>query len=97
MRIDVIGKHMEITDPILKYAESKTQKLLKFFDGTQQITVVCEQGKHGSFDVELRVDVVKHKDFIARCSAGDLYECIDLAVDKATRQLRDFKEKLKNG
>jgi len=95
MRIDVVGKHLQITDAITQYATTKAEKLLKFFDGTQQITVVCEQLPHAKFAVEVRVDVVKHEDFIAHAETEDLYSAIDLAVDKVGRQVRDFKEKLK--
>jgi len=95
MRIDVIGRHLEITDPIRKYAESKAEKLLKFFNGTQQIRVYLEGNKKGEFTAEIAVDVVKHKDFIARATATDLYASIDEAVDKASRQVKDFKEKLR--
>ncbi|MGE3106903.1 MAG: ribosome-associated translation inhibitor RaiA [Phycisphaerales bacterium] len=95
MRIDVVGKHLQITEAIEKYAAQKAEKLLKFFDGTQQITIVCEALPQHKFTVELRVDVVKHKDFISHASADDLYAAIDLAVDKSQRQLRDFKEQLR--
>jgi putative sigma-54 modulation protein len=98
MRIDVIGKHIEVTPAIQKYAETKAERLTKIFDGTQQIKVLLEspKGKAGEFHVEVVVDVVKHKDFIANATEADLYAAIDVAVDKAQRQLRDFKEKLRN-
>ncbi len=97
MRIDVIGKHLEVTDAIRQYAESKAEKLVKIFDGTQLIRVVLvqESGKDHQFEVEIAVDVVKHEDFISRAKGTDLYGCIDLCVDKSQRQLRDFKEKLR--
>ncbi len=97
MRIDVVGKHMTVTDAIQHYAEQKVEKLLKVFDGTQQIRVLLEETKDkaGDFKVEVVVDVVKHKDFIANAVGTDLYACIDGAVDKAQRQLRDYKEKLR--
>src|SRR5690606_12724954 len=62
MRIDVVGKRMEVTDAIREYAETKLGKLLRFFDGTQQISVVIEEMKHKEFAVEVVVDVVKHED-----------------------------------
>lgn len=98
MRIDVIGKHMEITEAIQKYAEGKVQKLTKYFDGTQQIRVYLESpaGKTKEFEVEVVVDVVKHDDFISRAKGPDLYACIDDCVEKSARQLRDFKEKLRS-
>jgi putative sigma-54 modulation protein len=97
MRIDVVGKHIEITPAIQEYAQKKAEKLTKIFDGTQQIRVLLEspQGKKSEFHVEIVVDVEKHQDFIANCTGPDLYAAIDTAVDKAARQVRDFKEKLK--
>jgi putative sigma-54 modulation protein len=96
MRIDVIGRHMDLTDAIRTYAESKAEKLLKIFDGTQQIRLLLEADKHHQFSVEVVVDVVKHEDFVASTKGPDLYACIDECTDKAQRQLRDFKEKLRN-
>ncbi len=98
MRIDVIGKHLEVTPAIQAYAQTKAEKLTKYFDGTQQIKVVLESpsGRAGEFHVEVVVDVVKHKDFVANAVESDLYAAIDVAVDKAQRQLRDYKERLKN-
>jgi putative sigma-54 modulation protein len=98
MRIDVIGKHMEVTDAIRQYALQKADKLTKFFDGVQLITVRLEEATHKhtkTFHVEITVDVVKHEDFVANSEGTDLYHGIDEAVDKASRQLTTFKEKLK--
>jgi putative sigma-54 modulation protein len=95
MRIDVVGKHMEVTDAIREYAETKMEKLLRFFDGTQHISVVIEEVKHREFAVEVVVDVVKHDDLVAHARDDDLYAAIDLAADKAERQIRDYKEKLR--
>ncbi|MGP1346725.1 MAG: ribosome hibernation-promoting factor, HPF/YfiA family [Phycisphaerales bacterium] len=95
MRIDVSGKHMEVTPAILEYATKKCDRFTKFYDGTQQIQVVVEQLPKDKFEVELRVDVEKHPTFIATHDGDDLYKCIDGASDKMVRQLHDFKERLK--
>lgn len=98
MRIDIIGRHLDITDAIRTYAENKVAKLTRFFDGTQQIRVYLENpaGRAKEFKVEVAVDVVKHQDFIAHAHGHDLYACIDECVEKAARQLKDFKEKLRS-
>lgn len=96
MRIDVSGKHMEVTQAIEEHAESKTSKLSRYYDGVQQVRVVMEKAPHDSFAVEVCVDVEHHDTFVARENGEDLYKCIDGATDKMARQLRDFKEKLKN-
>lgn len=97
MRIEVTGRHMEITPAIQEYAESKCGRLTRYFDRIQEIVVlVSEQPKPAQFDVEIRVDVEHRDDFVARAQGQDLYEAIDLCVDKMSRQLTEFKERLKN-
>lgn len=100
MRIEVVGRDVEITDAIRQHAETKAGKLTKYFDGVQQITFTITRPDHahrGPYDVELIVDVVKHDDFISHAQDADLYAAIDMAVQKGTRQLTEFKEKLRPG
>lgn len=98
MRIDVIGKHIDITDAIRTFAQQKGEKLPKHYDGVQQITfrVEVDPRKKG-FRCELVCDVEHHDDFVADVHHEDLYAAIDDAVDKVSRQLTAFKEKLKQG
>jgi putative sigma-54 modulation protein len=96
MRVDVIGKHMEVTEAIKTYTGSKVTKLLKHYEGVQQIVVRLEQEPHNKgFHAEVVADVEKHDDFVGNAKGDDLYHCIDEAVAKVSRQLTDFKEKLK--
>jgi putative sigma-54 modulation protein len=95
MRIDVSGKHMDVTDAIREYAEKKCERLPRYYNGVQSIEVVLEQLPKDAFEVEFRVDVEKHDTFVARDRGEDVYGCIDVASDRMTRQLTDFKEKLK--
>lgn len=97
MRIEVIGRNVEVTDAMRQYGENKANKLTKYYSGLQQvtITIVRENAQHSSsFDAELVLDVEKHKDFVSHASASDAYAAIDLVCEKGERQLRDFKERL---
>lgn len=96
MRIDVTGKHVDLTPAIVRYAEEKCERLSKFFDGLQQVRCVLDKEPHGSFRVEVISDVVGHDDFVVHVDGPDVYACIDQAVDKASRLLKDHKEKLRN-
>jgi putative sigma-54 modulation protein len=96
MRINVVGKHMEVTGAIKTYAEGKCGKLTNHFDGVQQITVRAEQQPHNKgFLAEVVCEVVKHEDFVGKAEHADLYAAIDEAVTKVDRQIVAFKEKLK--
>lgn len=99
MRIDVIGHNFEVTEPIRTYAQTKTEKLSKYFDGLQLVTVRISKINHkaeSQFEAELILDVEKHDDFVSHAVGQDAYAAIDLVAEKGERQLRDFKEKLKD-
>ncbi|MEC9374612.1 MAG: ribosome-associated translation inhibitor RaiA [Planctomycetota bacterium] len=96
MRIEVTGRGIDLTDAIERHADTKCQKLLKFYDGIMEIRVVLEKASNVEFSAEIVADVVKHDNFVAVGKGEDIYGCIDQAVDKMTRQLHDFKEKLRD-
>ncbi len=95
MRIEVTGKKLDLTDVLVSHVNTKCEKLPQYFDGVMEIDVVLEQAEHGEFATEVVVDVVKHDRFVSHGRDHSIYVSIDQAVDKMTRQLRDFKEKLR--
>lgn len=99
MRVEVVGRNLEITDAIRTHAEEKVEKLHRFFDGVQLITITVERVDHSAghpvYEAELIIDVKNHDDFVAHATGDDLYLTIDQAVQKGSRQLSDYKEKLK--
>ncbi len=101
MRVEVVGRNLEITDAIRTHAEEKIEKLHRFFNGVQQVNLTVERVDHSSghpvYETELIIDVQHHDDFVARATGDDLYLTIDQAVQKGARQLSDYKEKLKLG
>lgn len=95
MRIDVVGRDVEMTDALREHAESKAGKLLRHFDRTQLITVTASKhDHHGNYHVEIVVDVEHHEAFIAHATGTDLYGVIEGAVAKSARQLTDHKERV---
>jgi len=98
MRIDIVGRNIEVTEAIRLHAEGKLSKLPKYFDGTQQIVLTLHKDDHhthGSFGAELRIDVEKHKDFMLHAHGDDLYAVIDQVAQKGSRELADYKARLK--
>jgi ribosomal subunit interface protein len=100
MRIDVVGRNIEVTDPIRTYAEAKAGKLTKYFENkVQAITVHLSKtshAHHGEFEAELVIDVEHHDDFVSHATGKDTYAAIDLVVEKGERQLREFKEQVRH-
>ncbi len=98
MRIEVVGRNLEITAAIREHASAKAAKLSKYFDGIQLITLRLAKEDHqhrGKFGVELVIDVEKHEDFISHEVGEDLYAVIDAVIQNGSRQVSEFKEKLK--
>ena len=97
MRIEVIGRNVEITDAIRQYGDTKAAKLTKYYAGLQQVTITIARENAqavSDYTAELVLDVEKHKDFVSHASASDAYAAIDIVCEKGERQLRDFKERL---
>jgi ribosomal subunit interface protein len=98
MRINVVGRQFEITDPIRLHAEKKAEKLDTYSSFVQQIDfrIWKESPTKEQYAVELTVDVERHEDFVAKAEGSDVYDIIDEVVTKADRQLHDHREKLKS-
>lgn len=98
MRINVVGRHMDITAAIEGHAEKKSAKLTnKYDDFIQQLdfTVSQEVADKQMFKTELLVAVRGHPEMVAKSDGHDVYHLIDEVIAKAERQLQDLKEKLK--
>ncbi len=95
MQTTVTGKHLTITPAIEEYIRRKTERIHKHFDRIQAIYVVCEH-EALAFHVEIKTDVEHHPDFIANAKEADLYACVDVAVDRAIRQIADHKDRIRD-
>jgi len=95
MQINVTSKHLEMTQTIEEYAQSKAEKLTRFYPRIEQIDVKMEKTPHG-FNVEIITDIERHDDIIGNANEDDLYAAIDSCVDKSVRQLTDLKNKLQD-
>lgn len=95
MQIKLSSKHMQLTPAIEQYATKKIEKFPKFFDRILLVEVVVDKSKNG-YRVEIRADVEHHDDFVATSEDTDLYACIDMGVDRAIRQLKDHKSRIRD-
>ena len=93
MQIHVTGHQIEVTAPLRKYVTGKFDRIERHFDRLHDVHVV------------LTVDKLKHlaeatiqasgKRIHAESDATDMYAAIDLLSDKLDRQVKKYKEKLK--
>ena len=94
MIVTISGRHMDVTEALKNYAESKVGKLSKYYDRIQEIEVIMDASKDGT-RVEVIVNAEHNALFVAHHDSGDAYACIDGCVDKLERQLTDHKERLR--
>lgn len=100
MRIEVIGRGLDITDAIRTYAESKVEHIGKFFDGVSSTIVTITKADHhhkGEYDAEIVSKVPKHDPFVCHAKHEDVYAAIDQAAQKAARQVTEYKNRLREG
>ena len=92
MRVNITGRHLEMTDALRQYVEKKTSRLVKYHNRISDMEVVVdEEGIHKKCEVIIKVDHAEP--FVVTERGEDLYACIDTSVDKMERQLKRFKEK----
>lgn len=95
MQTNISSKQLPLTPPIEEYIEKKCEKLPRIFDRVMQIDVIIDRAKN-DYTIEILTDVEHHEPFVANAKHEDLYACIDVGIDRAMRQLRDHKSKLRD-
>ena len=94
MQMNISGHHVELTPAIRAYVTEKLQRLSKHFDHLIAI------------DCILKVEKLEHvaeatvkaagRTLFADASAPDMYAAIDLLSDKRDRQVRKYKNRLRD-
>ena len=98
MNIVVEARHMEVTNAIREYVETKVSKLPKFYHDIQSIEAVLDMEAERPV-VEIIVTARRKHTFVATHRAADmedLYACVDKCFDKLAEQLRRFKDKVRD-
>ncbi len=94
MQINITGHHVEITPALRAYATEKMQRLLRHFDHVISINIILKIEKLDQL-AEASVNA-SGRTLFATETAADMYAAIDGLVDKLVRQVKRYKERLKN-
>lgn len=91
MNIDYVARNFELDGRIREFTADKLSKVIKFLDEPVEIRVTLEQEKHRQI-AELRLahrfGLIK-----AREETDDIFDAVNLAVDKAEKQARRSRKK----
>ena len=94
MQINLTGHHVEITDSLRNYVDTKFSKLERHFDHISNVHVILNVEK-----LNQKAEATVHlsgAEVFASSENTDMYAAIDSMVDKLDRQVIKHKEKLKN-
>lgn len=92
MQLNVSGHHVEVTDSLREYVESKLERLERHFDIVSDVHCILsvEKLRHKA---EAKV-LVSGGTIFAETTEADMYAAIDGLVDKLDRRVKKHKEKM---
>lgn len=91
MNIEYLGRNYELDDHVRDFAANKLGKINKFLQGPIEVRVTLEVEKHRQIaDVHV---AHRHGVLQATEETGDMYDAINMAVDKVEKQARRSKKK----
>lgn len=91
MQLNVTGHHVDMTDSMRSYVETKMEKIERHVDNVTNVHVILsvEKQRHKA---EATVHVTGANIF-AESENDDMYAAIDAMIDKLDRQAKKHKEK----
>lgn len=92
MHIKVDGRHVEVTESMHDYIQTKMSRIERHFDHLVDVHVVLAVEKQRQM-AEATIHVAGN-DIHARSEDEDMYAAIDALLDKLDRQIKKHKEKL---
>lgn len=93
MQINLTGHHVEITDSLKDYVDTKFTKLERHFDHINNVHVILNVEK-----LNQKAEATLHlsgTEVFATSQHNDMYAAIDSLIDKLDRQVIKHKEKVK--
>ena len=93
MQINLTGHHVEITDSLRNYVDTKFSKLERHFDHISNVHVILNVEK-----LNQKAEATVHlsgAEVFASSENTDMYAAIDSMVDKLDRQVIKHEKKMK--
>ena len=94
MQLNLSGQHVEITDSLRDYVNSKLERLTRHFDHMTNVHVILSVEKNRQ-KAEATIHV-SGADLFASDENEDMYAAIDSLINKLDRQIIKHKDKIKD-
>jgi putative sigma-54 modulation protein len=91
MQLNISGHHVDVTDALRDYVQTKFEKLQRHYShitNTEVTLIVEKQVQKAEANVH-----ISGADIFAAAESDDMYAAIDALADKLDRQLIKHKEK----
>jgi putative sigma-54 modulation protein len=98
MKLNLVGRHLDISPRMEDHAREKFSKLDRYFAGIQHADVVLQvngRGQAATYGVEAAVVLGHGTRLVGKGEAADALSAIDLAENRLEKQIRRFHARLK--
>ena len=96
MNISLVGRHVELTDPIKQHLNNSIETLKKFHLDIISVVAVAtgneNKGKLG-VSVEFTINLASKNSVVIKQNETDLYAAIDIAIERAQKALRRMHDR----
>lgn len=96
VKVNVTGRHIQVTDDLKRYAQEKASRLDRYFDRMLTVEVVLTQDGGERKVAEMIVHPRKGERIVGTADHEDMFAAIDLVIDKMYQQLHRLKERVKD-
>lgn len=94
MQINITGHHVDLTEALTDYVNSKFEKLERHFDHITNVQVTLTvQGQIQEAEATVKIS---GGELFAKASDAVMYAAIDSLIDKLDRQIIKHKEKMQS-
>ena len=93
MKIQIAGRHMDVTAGLKEHAIERFERLEKYFDNIDSVRITMSV--EGGRQVAESVIHAGRATLIAEVEADDMYAALDSVAAKLERQLRKHKDRIR--
>ncbi len=94
MNFNITARRFKLKDDLKNYVEEKAKKLDRYYDNILDLEIILGWEKLNRY-TEMRINVY-NKQIVIKEVSDEIRKSFDLALDRAERQLKKYKEKLRN-
>ena len=97
MNTSIVGRHIELTEPIKEYINSSVDIFKKYnLDIISINSIISQESKNGKkvITFEFTLNVANLDTIVVKQKDKDLYAAVDIAVDRVSKVLRRHHDKI---